>query len=181
MSWPPSCGGSLLKKRKPSRPISARGRIIKPGWRLCAGLRRRTRSFQNPENAKKLFGPNLRVSASQVEKYYLCRFQYFCRYGLRAKGTKAGGVRRAGIRQPDALPAGEYAAKFSGQALASMGKQELLSQKSACFRRLCGSEAGRMGRKIRPVPLFVFPTGGYGPNAPFPFRKRACPKRICSG
>ena len=27
----------------------------------------------------------MKVSASQVEKYYLCRFQYFCRYGLRAK------------------------------------------------------------------------------------------------
>ena len=38
-------------------------------------------AFQNPENAQKLFGSNLRVSASQIEKYYLCRFQYFCRYG----------------------------------------------------------------------------------------------------
>lgn len=41
--------------------------------------------FEHPGNAKRLFGEHMKVSASQVEKYYLCRFQYFCRYGLRAK------------------------------------------------------------------------------------------------
>lgn len=41
--------------------------------------------FEDPRNARRLFGEHMQVSASQVEKYYLCRFQYFCRYGLRAK------------------------------------------------------------------------------------------------
>ncbi|MCI9273354.1 MAG: helicase [Clostridiales bacterium] len=41
--------------------------------------------FEHPTNAKRLFGEQMKVSASQVEKFYLCRFQYFCRYGLRAK------------------------------------------------------------------------------------------------
>ncbi len=44
--------------------------------------------FEQPEKARRLFGKTMRVSASQVEKYYLCRFQYFCRYGLRAKERK---------------------------------------------------------------------------------------------
>lgn len=35
------------------------------------------------ENARLLFGENLTVSASQVEKFSLCRFSYFCNYGLR--------------------------------------------------------------------------------------------------
>ncbi len=38
--------------------------------------------IENPENSKKLFGDNLSVSASQIEKYSLCRFSYFCNYGL---------------------------------------------------------------------------------------------------
>lgn len=42
-------------------------------------------SIKNSENIKNLFGENMRLSASQIEKYYLCRFQYFCAYGLRAK------------------------------------------------------------------------------------------------
>lgn len=35
--------------------------------------------------AKALFGQKLVLSASQLEKYEECPFQYFCRYGLRAK------------------------------------------------------------------------------------------------
>ncbi|GHU81962.1 ATP-dependent helicase/deoxyribonuclease subunit B [Clostridia bacterium] len=38
--------------------------------------------------SKKLFGQQMRLSASQVEKFYLCAFQYFCRYGLKAKERK---------------------------------------------------------------------------------------------
>lgn len=38
--------------------------------------------IENPENAKNLFGENLRISASQIEKFSLCRFSYFCNYGL---------------------------------------------------------------------------------------------------
>lgn len=39
-------------------------------------------TIANPENATLLFGDNLRISASQVEKFSLCRFSYFCNYGL---------------------------------------------------------------------------------------------------
>lgn len=38
--------------------------------------------------AEKLFGKTMKLSASQVEKFYLCRFQYFCRYGIKAKERK---------------------------------------------------------------------------------------------
>ncbi len=38
--------------------------------------------------AKSLYGDELRVSASRVEKYYSCRFSYFIQYGLRAKPRK---------------------------------------------------------------------------------------------
>ena len=38
-----------------------------------------------PENARLLFGENLTVSASQVEKFSKCRFSYFCAYGLRVR------------------------------------------------------------------------------------------------
>lgn len=37
------------------------------------------------ESAKALFGNEMRVSASRLDTYKRCRFQYFCRYGLRAK------------------------------------------------------------------------------------------------
>lgn len=33
--------------------------------------------------AKEFFGDNMYLSASKVEKYHMCRFAYFCEYGLR--------------------------------------------------------------------------------------------------
>lgn len=44
--------------------------------------------FASPEKAQKLFPKSMRLSASQIESYHLCQFQYFCRYGLRAKERK---------------------------------------------------------------------------------------------
>ncbi len=41
--------------------------------------------IENTENSHKLFGDNLRISASQIEKFNMCRFSYFCNYGLRVR------------------------------------------------------------------------------------------------
>lgn len=45
----------------------------------------RSVKFLSPDKAKKLFGTDIKLSASQIEKYCLCAFQYFCKYGLKAK------------------------------------------------------------------------------------------------
>ena len=45
--------------------------------------------FSDPAKARALFGDEMRVSATQIEKYHLCRFQYFCRYGLGVKERRA--------------------------------------------------------------------------------------------
>lgn len=44
--------------------------------------------FENAENAKNLFSKNITLSASQIEKYYDCAFEYFCKYVLNAKPRK---------------------------------------------------------------------------------------------
>ena len=49
---------------------------------------KRPAEFLNKNKSQKFFGGNTFVSATQVEKFYLCRFQYFCRYGLNAQETQ---------------------------------------------------------------------------------------------
>lgn len=39
----------------------------------------------SPDTAKKLFGSNIRMSASKFDNFNRCRFSFFCRYGLGAK------------------------------------------------------------------------------------------------
>ncbi len=41
--------------------------------------------INNGQIAEKLFGSDLKISASQLEKFNLCRFSYFCNYGLNIK------------------------------------------------------------------------------------------------
>lgn len=41
--------------------------------------------IEEPKNAERLLGRDLTVSASQLEKFSLCRFAYFCNYGLRVR------------------------------------------------------------------------------------------------
>ncbi len=45
-------------------------------------------AFENPQNAKDLFGENMLVSASKAEVYYKCPFSYFCKFGLNLKPVK---------------------------------------------------------------------------------------------
>ncbi len=44
------------------------------------------------ELSQKLYGKNIKISASQLEKFSLCPFQYFCGYGLRAKERRAAEI-----------------------------------------------------------------------------------------
>ncbi|MBE6749752.1 MAG: hypothetical protein E7560_01135 [Ruminococcaceae bacterium] len=37
------------------------------------------------ENAQKLFGKNITLSATKLDTFYRCRFSFFCKYGLRVK------------------------------------------------------------------------------------------------
>lgn len=47
-----------------------------------------TEQLTSEDNLHTLFKKNLKLSASQIEKFYLCKFQYFCRYILKATARK---------------------------------------------------------------------------------------------
>ena len=69
---------------------SAREFLRREGWgeklsRLDETLAHRQLRLQDSAVARKLFGGALRVSPTQIEKFFTCRFQYFCRYGLQLK------------------------------------------------------------------------------------------------
>ena len=53
---------------------------------------RREERLTGPDLPRKLFGERLYLSPTQVETYYQCPFQYFCRYGLNVKERKTAEV-----------------------------------------------------------------------------------------
>ncbi|BED92332.1 MAG: PD-(D/E)XK nuclease family protein [Candidatus Paraimprobicoccus trichonymphae] len=48
----------------------------------------RNLEFKDKNNAKKLIGNKMHISASQIEKFYICKFQFFCKYLLNIKERK---------------------------------------------------------------------------------------------
>lgn len=48
--------------------------------------------IKDKEISEKLFRKDMNVSASQIENYNLCPFQYFCNYGLKAKDRKQASI-----------------------------------------------------------------------------------------
>lgn len=93
---------------------------------LSRALSKEPFTIKNPENARRLFGDNMRLSASQVEKYHLCRFMYFCTYGLR--------LRERRVAQIDAMEYGSFVhyilecfiKKYDKAALCSLSDNELM-------------------------------------------------------
>lgn len=49
---------------------------------------KRPYKISDTEISEKLFHKNMNISASQIEKFNLCPFMYFCNYGLKAKERK---------------------------------------------------------------------------------------------
>ena len=75
-----SAEAETLKTYFASRPEYA-GRLSV----LRRAVNRESFAFSDPHKATALFGKQIRLSASQLETYEQCPFQYFCRYGLKAE------------------------------------------------------------------------------------------------
>lgn len=45
-----------------------------------------------PAHAQALFGQDMRLSASQADTFYRCRFRYFCQYGMRLQARRVADV-----------------------------------------------------------------------------------------
>lgn len=99
-------------------------------------------AFENPVRARMLFEQMRHISATQIESYHLCRFQYFCRYGLGAKE-----------RRPAELNALEYGSLIhyllehllreqGARALAALGPEELKQLILSCIERYVEEQLG---------------------------------------
>lgn len=76
--------------------------------------------------AEKLFGKDLHLSASKIEKFHLCRFSYFCQYGLRANERRKASI--------DAMEYGSFVhfimekffSSFTKDRLAALTEEEII-------------------------------------------------------
>ena len=111
--------------------------------------------FKDPGMAKALFGQKMRLSASRVEKYHLCRFSYFCQYGLAAKPRRTA--------QLDALEYGtiihflleHLLRQYGGTGLGEAASEQLRQDVNALMAQYLDEQMG--GRENKPARfLYLF-------------------------
>lgn len=73
--------------------------------------------IKNKQTAQNLFKKYMHLSASQIEKFNLCAFQYFCNYGLKAKERRVASI--------DEMQFGNIVHYFLEQFLKSNSKEAL--------------------------------------------------------
>ncbi len=73
--------------------------------------------FEKAENAVNLFGKNLMMSASKIETYHKCAFEFFCKYGVKAQPRK--------IAELDPMQSGTVIHYILEQIIKKFGKDKL--------------------------------------------------------
>ena len=105
--------------------------------------------------AKKLFNPTMTLSASQVESFHLCKFEYFCKYGLRVKERRQAKI--------DSLEYGtlmhylfeEFLKKHKDDDFSSISEKEINSEVSALLDQYVEKHlGGKDGKSKRFLYLF---------------------------
>jgi len=81
--------------------------------------------FVHVDYAKKLF-QNKSISATQIEQYYLCSFQYFCRYGLN--------IRERRVAEIDQLEYGSFIHYLLEKIFALYGASEICKMTEAVLQ-----------------------------------------------
>ncbi|HEX3037945.1 MAG TPA: PD-(D/E)XK nuclease family protein [Oscillospiraceae bacterium] len=118
--------------------------------------------FADKTKAKALFDSSKHISATQIENYHLCRFQYVCRYGLGAKE-----------RIPAEMNALEYGSlmhfllenmfrTFGSEQIHAMSKQELKTKITAAINQYIEI---KMGGSQDKTPRFNFLFGRLADSA----------------
>ncbi len=82
-------------------------------------------TIKDKNNAERLFGRDLNMSASQVENYHLCRFQYFCNYGLRVRERRAATI--------DAMEYGSFVHYILENFIRKYNKEQLCALDSSAL------------------------------------------------
>jgi len=79
--------------------------------------------FEDSQNAVDLFGKDMYMSASKIETYYKCPFEYFCKYGIKATPRK--------VAELDPMQSGTITHHVLEQIIKKHGKDELCAMTNA--------------------------------------------------
>ena len=109
---------------------------------LRRAANRETFAIKDKALAKALFGRRMLLSASKLEKYEECPFQYFCRYGLRAKPRQTAKLDPASAGTVVHYVLEKLLKTHKGQALSCVAPQTLQEELAAILKEYINTYMG---------------------------------------
>ncbi len=127
MQRPTPASGAVRELLEENAAFSSRLAAME---RAAAG---KSAAFADGELARRFFGEDMRLSPSRVEKYHLCRFAYFCQYGLKAKARRPADLDAAefGTLSHYVMEKQLKAYRDAGRGFASLKKAEVFADAEA--------------------------------------------------
>lgn len=109
--------------------------------------------FEDSQNCKELFGDDLRISASQIEKFSSCRFAYFCNYGLNIREMHKAEINPLEYGTFIHYIMEQFFKKFTKDEFTTMSDDELASE---CDKILDDYVNGYFGGEENNTPRFMY-------------------------
>ena len=109
--------------------------------------------FDDKSNVNLLFGDNLKISAYQVEKFSLCRFSYFCNYGLNVRERRKAEINPLEYGTFIHYIMEIFFGKYSKNEFSNMADSEITDE---CDRILDDYVAKHFGGAEKNTPRFMY-------------------------
>ena len=109
--------------------------------------------FDDKSNVNLLFGDDLKISASQVEKFSLCRFSYFCNYGLNVRERRKAEINPLEYGTFIHYIMEIFFSKYSKNEFSTMADSEITDE---CDRILDDYVAKHFGGAEKNTPRFMY-------------------------
>ena len=109
--------------------------------------------FDDKSNVNLLFGDDLKISASQVEKFSLCRFSYFCNYGLNVRERRKAEINPLEYGTFIHYIMEIFFSKYSKNEFSAMTDSEITDE---CDRILDDYVAKHFGGAEKNTPRFMY-------------------------
>ena len=134
---------------KNSAQAAALGSLLENGAyaeqyrRICYPARPEGFVIESGETARALFGSQMRLSPSKIDRYHQCRFAYFCERGLGIKKAPQGTVVSNGIGHGDPLCAAAGNLAIPRQGAVRITRRGVPSSGAPGVGRLLAGSHGR--------------------------------------
>lgn len=120
---------------------------------LCRAVQAKPFVIEDKSNCQNLFGDDLHISASQIEKFSKCRFAYFCNYGLNIRERRKAEINPLEYGTFVHYIMERFFTDFTKEQFCAMSEDEIIAESDSVLDEYAYS---RFGGEEKNTPRFMY-------------------------